>query len=145
MRPIISLATSLLVLLAASTSRVEAFAATHLTATVPPELESWCGCDEAAWQSFPPGARRDLLRFAKNGNDQLASFRVATMREVLDFVYSDGGGAPGEPWEKEKWDKGVAAWEARNAAIVAAEKEKAKQEKKRKAAEARAAKEAAAE
>ena len=40
-----------------------------LVASMPDGLEAW-GCDDVLWTQIPPGARRDLTRFARVGEEQ---------------------------------------------------------------------------
>ena len=74
---------------------------------MPGGLEAW-GCDDLLWTQIPPGARRDLTRFARDGEEQLARNRLQTMREVISFVDA----ADDAPWEKGPWDTAVITWEA---------------------------------
>ena len=78
-----------------------------LVASMPDGLEAW-GCDDLLWTQIPPGARRDLTRFARDGEEQLARNRLQTMREVISFVDA----ADDAPWEKGPWDTAVITWEA---------------------------------
>ena len=56
-----------------------------LVASMPDGLEAW-GCDDLLWTQIPPGAKRDLTRFARDGVEDLARNRLQTMREVVAFV-----------------------------------------------------------
>ena len=107
-----------------------------LVASMPDGLEAW-GCDDVLWTQIPPGARRDLTRFARVGEEQLARNRLQTMREVISFVDA----AADAPWEKAPWDTAVITWEADQAHQEAEAKAAAKAEK---AAAAKAKREAAA-
>ena len=105
-------------------------------ASMPDGLEAW-GCDDLLWSQIPPGAKRDLTRFARDGVEDLARNRLQTMREVISFVDA----ADDAPWEKGPWDTAVITWEADQAHQEAEAKAKAKAEK---AAAAKAKREAAA-
>ena len=105
-------------------------------ASMPDGLEAW-GCDDVLWTQIPPGARRDLTRFARVGEEQLARNRLQTMREVISFVDA----AADAPWEKAPWDTAVITWEADQAHQEA---ERKAAEKAAKAAAAKAKREAAA-
>ena len=107
-----------------------------LVASMPDGLEAW-GCDDVLWTQIPPGARRDLTRFARVGEEQLARNRLQTMREVISFVDA----AADAPWEKAPWDTAVITWEADQAHQEA---ERKAAEKAAKAAAAKAKREAAA-
>ena len=107
-----------------------------LVASMPDGLEAW-GCDDLLWTQIPPGARRDLTRFARDGEEQLARNRLQTMREVISFVDA----AADAPWEKAPWDTAVITWEADQAHQEA---ERKAAEKAAKAAAAKAKREAAA-
>ena len=111
-----------------------------LVASMPDGLEAW-GCDDVLWTQIPPGARRDLTRFARVGEEQLARNRLQTMREVISFVDA----AADAPWEKAPWDTAVITWEADQAHQEAERKaaEKAAKAKREAAAAAKAAAEAA--
>ena len=111
-----------------------------LAAAMPEQLADW-GCDAALWEALPKGCKRDLERYARDGVEDLARNRVATMREVLAFVDAPDGAA----WEKESWDSGVAAWEAEETRKVEEAKAAAKAAAKEKRLAAAAAKKAAAE
>ena len=103
---------------------------------MPDGLEAW-GCDDLLWTQIPPGAKRDLTRFARDGVEDLARNRLQTMREVVSFVDA----ADDAPWEKGPWDTAVITWEADQAHQEAEAKARAKAEK---AAAAKAKREAAA-
>ena len=105
-------------------------------ASMPDGLEAW-GCDDLLWSQIPPGAKRDLTRFARDGVEDLARNRLQTMREVVSFVDA----ADDAPWEKGPWDTAVITWEADQAHQEAEAKARAKAEK---AAAAKAKREAAA-
>ena len=107
-----------------------------LVASMPDGLEAW-GCDDLLWTQIPPGAQRDLTRFARDGEEQLARNRLQTMREVIGFVDA----ADDAPWEKGPWDTAVITWEADQAHQEA---ERKAAEKAAKAAAAKAKREAAA-
>ena len=107
-----------------------------VVASMPDGLEAW-GCDDLLWTQIPPGARRDLTRFARDGVEDLARNRLQTMREVVGFVDA----ADDAPWEKGPWDTAVITWEADQAHQEAEAKARAKAEK---AAAAKAKREAAA-
>ena len=107
-----------------------------VVASMPDGLEAW-GCDDVLWTQIPPGARRDLTRFARVGEEQLARNRLQTMREVISFVDA----AADAPWEKAPWDTAVITWEADQAHQEA---ERKAAEKAAKAAAAKAKREAAA-
>ena len=107
-----------------------------LVASMPDGLEAW-GCDDLLWSQIPPGAKRDLTRFARDGVEDLARNRLQTMREVVSFVDA----ADDAPWEKGPWDTAVITWEADQAHQEAEAKARAKAEK---AAAAKAKREAAA-
>ena len=107
-----------------------------IVASMPDGLEAW-GCDDLLWTQIPPGAKRDLTRFARDGVEDLARNRLQTMREVVSFVDA----ADDAPWEKGPWDTAVITWEADQAHQEAEAKAKAKAEK---AAAAKAKREAAA-
>ena len=64
--------------------------------------------DELLWTQIPPGAKRDLTRFARDGVEDLARNRLQTMREVVAFVDA----ADDAPWEKGPWGTAVITWEA---------------------------------
>ena len=133
----------------------EGFAAKpyYLTASMPQELVEWSDCDETLWNEFPPGAKKDLLRFVASDLQDLATARVESMRSYLEFVHEKGDGAPGDPFVYENWAKGVLAWEENNIKLMLEAKQRAKEEKKekrklealKKAAELEAANEAAEE
>ena len=93
------------------------------------------GCDEALWQLIPPGAIRDLRRYAESGETALATARIATMREVASYLSDDAG----PEFAREPWDAAVASWEA-NEAVKEAEAIKAAKAAKLAAAKARKAK-----
>ena len=78
-----------------------------VVASMPDGLEAW-GCDDLLWTQIPPGAKRDLTRFARDGVEDLARNRLQTMREVVAFVDA----ADDAPWEKGPWDTAVITWEA---------------------------------
>ena len=103
---------------------------------MPEGLAAW-GCDDLLWSQIPPGAKRDLTRFARDGVEDLARNRLQTMREVVSFVDA----ADDAPWEKGPWDTAVITWEADQAHQEAEAKARAKAEK---AAAAKAKREAAA-
>ena len=107
-----------------------------VVASMPDGLEAW-GCDDVLWTQIPPGAKRDLTRFARDGEEQLARNRLQTMREVISFVDA----ADDAPWEKGPWDTAVITWEADQAHQEA---ERKAAEKAAKAAAAKAKREAAA-
>ena len=107
-----------------------------VVASMPDGLEAW-GCDDLLWTQIPPGAKRDLTRFARDGVEDLARNRLQTMREVVSFVDA----ADDAPWEKGPWDTAVITWEADQAHQEAEAKARAKAEK---AAAAKAKREAAA-
>ena len=75
---------------------------------MPDGLEAW-GCDDLLWTQIPPGAKRDLTRFARDGVEELARNRLQTMREVISFVDA----ADDAPWEKGPWDTAVITWRGR--------------------------------
>jgi len=108
-------------------------------ADMPVELAEFC--DTELWDMLPLGSHRDLKRFALTGKEELSRDRIATMREILQFV----GTEPGAKWEESAWNKGVTAWEIDNAEKIEIEEIKAKAEKKAKSKKAREAKEAAKE
>jgi len=105
---------------------------------MPEELSEW-GCDTKLWDGMPPGSHRDLERFVRNGLEELARNRIATLREIVEFV-DDGAGTV---WEQVTWDKAVKAWETLQAEKSAAELARVKAEKKAKNKAAREAAEAA--
>ena len=107
-----------------------------VVASMPDGLEAW-GCDDVLWTQIPPGAKRDLTRFARDGVEDLARNRLQTMREVISFVDA----ADDAPWEKGPWDTAVITWEADQAHQEA---ERKAAEKAAKAAAAKAKREAAA-
>mmetsp|Transcript_21813 Transcript_21813/g.25978 ORF Transcript_21813/g.25978 Transcript_21813/m.25978 type:complete len:154 (-) Transcript_21813:394-855(-) len=108
------------------------------TYAMPEQLSEW-GCDATLWDGMPPGSHRDLERYVREGLEELARNRIATMREIVVFVDDD----PGSAWEQVTWDKAVQAWETLEAEKSAAELAKAKAEKKAKAKADREAAEAA--
>ena len=120
----------------------------YLTASMPEELADWAGCDDTTWEEFPPGGRKDLLRFVKHGKQELATNRIATLKEILQFVHDKGTGGPGDPWEVDNWETGMSAWEANNVLLKEQEKQRIKKEraeKRRIAAAKKAAEKAAKE
>ena len=74
-------------------------------AEMPEQLTEW-GCDDALWKRMPPGARRDLTRFALSGNEDLGRGRIATMKEIAEIAYEM---EPSATWERATWEKAVAA------------------------------------
>ena len=112
-------------------------------ASMPEGLAAW-DCDDLLWTQIPPGATRDLERYAAEGKEELGQNRLRTMREVVGFVDA----AADAPWEVKAWDAGVIAWEAdQEAAAKAAAKAAqmaAGKAKREAAAAAKAAAEAAA-
>ena len=113
---------------------------------MPEGLAAW-GCDDLLWTQIPPGATRDLERYAAEGKEELGQNRLRTMREVVSFVDA----ADDAPWEVKAWDTGVIAWEADQAVQEAEAKAAAKEAqmaagkaKREAAAAAKAAAEAAA-
>lgn len=115
-------------------------------ASMPEGLAAW-GCDDLLWTQIPPGATRDLERYAAEGKEELGQNRLRTMREVVSFVDA----ADDAPWEVKAWDTGVIAWEADQAVQEAEAKAAAKEAqmaagkaKREAAAAAKAAAEAAA-
>jgi len=129
----------------AMVTSASAFVPQHIRSTfmvlanMPEELGEFC--DTELWDMFPPGAHRDLKRFSLTGKEELSRDRIATMREILQFVDTE----PGIKWEESTWNKGVTAWEIDNAEKIEVEAIKAKAEKKAKSKKAREAKEAAKE
>ena len=99
-------------------------------------LAEW-GCDDALMVGIPMGAKRDLMRFATTGKEELAKNRIRTMKEIAEIA----GMAPGATWEKSSWDKGVSAWEAAEAERLALAKQAARRRGRRRR---KAAREAAA-
>ena len=99
-------------------------------------LAEW-GCDDALMVGIPMGAKRDLMRFATTGKEELAKNRIRTMKEIAEMA----GMAPGATWEKSSWDKGVSAWEAAEAERLALAKQAARRRGRRRR---KAAREAAA-
>jgi len=81
-----------------------------------PEQLAILGCDAALWDFMPPGTHRDLNRFVRTGEEEMARRRIATSREIVQF--SEGSGVT--------WDQAVRVWEANNAEVVAAAKVQAK-------------------
>ena len=92
------------------------FTSTTLHAGPPAALLEY-GCDDALWASIPPGAVRDLSRYARDGQDEMMRQRIVTMREVMEF--SDA--APGA-FDRSSWDRAVQSWEAEEARKEAEEK-----------------------
>ena len=103
-------------------------------------LAQWASCDEKLWSVMPPGARRDLTRFARDGKDDLARRRIATIREIAELAYDLDADAV---WDRKAWEQAVTAWEAAVAAAAAAEAAAAKAAKAAKVKAAREAREAA--
>jgi len=97
-----------------------------------PEQLAILGCDAALWNFMPPGTHRDLYRFVRTGEEEMARRRIATSREIVQF--SEGSGVT--------WDQAVRAWEVNNAETVAAAKAQAKADKMAKAKAKREAEEA---
>merc|ERR1719247_982165 len=89
--------------------------------SLPEGLAAW-GCDDLLWSQIPFGAKRDLIRFAREGKEELGRSRLQTMREVVGFVDA----ADDAPWEKGPWDTAVIAWEADQARQEAEAKAAAK-------------------
>jgi len=128
----------------------EGFAAKvhYLTASMPQELADWTSCDETLWNEFPPGSKKDLLRFVESDMKEFATNRVASIRDILPFVHEAGDGKSGDPFIYDNWDKGMTAWENNNVQVKLAAKLEAKQRLKEERAEKRkieAAKKAAEE
>ena len=120
--------------------------ASMVVVDMPEQLSDW-ECDATLWNRLPPGARRDLTRFALSGKEELARRRITTMREIAGIAQEL---EPSDTWEKDSWYKAVTTWEeneaakeaAAKAAAKAAKQAKAKAEREAKAAAAAAAKEA---
>jgi len=105
---------------------------------MPEALEEF-GVDEDLWKTFPLGAHKDISRFCRTGHEDLAKNRIATMKEILEFVEGDGA------WEEAKWQKGVIAWEKLQLDVREAEVARIKAEKKAKREAVQAKKKAEAE
>lgn len=105
-------------------------------AAMPAQLSEW-GCDDALWAGCPPGAQRDLERYARTGKEDLSRRRMATVLEIRQFT-----DAPSAAWEKSAWDKAVRAWEADQAMKLAEARAAEKAEKAARMAEAKAKREA---
>ena len=112
--------------------------------TMPDQMAKW-GCDATFWERIPKGARKDIRRYARDGKEDLARARIATMREIAAFADTL------EP--TATWSQAVSAWEEAEEARLAEEAKaakaarmaKAKEGRERKAAEEAAAKKAAEE
>ena len=110
------------------------------------------GAATKLWEGMPPGARRDLGRFLRDGKEDVARKRITTMREIADFTATCEPGTTDEEarglWEAAEAAKEVARVKAEKAAKTAAAKAKREAEKAaeeaKAAAEAKAAEEAAA-
>ena len=114
-------------------------------AEMPEQLADW-GCDAKLWEGMPPGARRDLGRFVRDGKEDVARKRITTMREIAEFTAACEPGTTDEEarglWEAAEAAKEVARVKAEKAAKTAAAK--AKREAEKAAEEAKAAAEAKA-
>ena len=109
--------------------------------TMPDQVAKW-GCDATFWERIPKGARKDIRRYARDGKEDLARARIATMREIAAFADTL------EP--TATWSQAVSAWEEAEEARLAEEAKAAKaaqasRRMERKAAEEAAAKKAAEE
>ena len=111
-------------------------------ADMPEQLAEW-GCDVTLWSAMPPGACRDLARFAATNKEELAKQRLETMREIMTVSNFEQQVFTEDSWPS--WNKAVSTWEAKKAADEAAAKQAAKDAKKAAAKAKREAEAAAAE
>ncbi len=98
----------------------------------PQELTDW-GMDDDLWATMPGGAVRDLKRFVRTGEVELAQRRIETLIEISLF-------RTGSATDELTWFQAADAWEADNRERKMRAKEEAKAKKK---AESEAAREVA--